>query len=80
MRSYRLKSDTDRWLESEFCIICGTTVTWRGEFLPGRRGIAGGTFDQPSFWYTPERLVFARTKPDWLDIHDHIPAFEAMPV
>ncbi len=79
LKSYRLMSDAGRWIESAFCSICGTTVTWKLEFLPGKRGIAGGTFDEPSFWYTPERYVFTRSKPDWLEAPDCVKTFEAMP-
>lgn len=78
MRAYRLQSDAGRWLESEFCETCGTTVTWTLEFLPGFRGIAGGTFDQPTFWYQPQRYVFARSKPEWLEIPDGVDVFQTM--
>lgn len=78
LRAYRLQSDAGRWIESAFCDTCGTTVTWRLEFLPGFRGIAGGTFDQPTFWYTPQRFVFARSKPDWLTVPDGLDVHQAM--
>ena len=76
---YRLTSDAGRWIETEFCPSCGTTVTWTLEFLPGYRGIAGGTFDRPTFWYRPERFVFARSKPDWLEIPEGLDVCQAMP-
>jgi len=78
-RRYRLTSDAGRWIETLFCGTCGTTVGWALEFQPGRQGIAGGTFDEPTFWYRPERFVFTRSKPDWLAITDDVPHFEAMP-
>jgi hypothetical protein len=77
-KSYRLTSDAGRWIESEFCPNCGGTVSWTLEFLPGFRGIAGGSFDQPSFWYRPQRYVFARSKPDWLAIPEGCEVFQAM--
>ena len=49
------------------------------EFLPEYRGIAGGTFDQPTFWYDLQRYVFARSKPDWLQIQSDIEVFDGMP-
>ncbi|MCR9212845.1 MAG: GFA family protein [Proteobacteria bacterium] len=76
---FRLTSDGGRWIETEFCSICGTTVSWTLEFNPGRIGLTGGTFDQPSFWYQPERYVFTRTKPDWLQISGDIETCAAMP-
>lgn len=78
LNSYRLMSDAGRWLESEFCPTCGTVLTWTLEFLPDYRGIAGGTFDTPSFWYKPQRYVFARTKPDWMTIPEGLEVSEAM--
>lgn len=72
-------SDADRWIESQFCDKCGTTVGWTLEFLPGYQGIAGGTFDSPTFWYRLERFVFARSKPDWLAIPQGIEVCQAMP-
>jgi hypothetical protein len=79
LQSYRLISDAGRWIESEFCMSCGTVVTWTLEFLPGKRGMAGGSFDHPTFWYTPERYVFTRSKPDWLDVPSGISTCAGMP-
>jgi hypothetical protein len=79
MRNYRLTSDAGRGIETEFCEICGTTVTWTLEFRPSYRGIAGGTFDPPTFWYKLERFVFARSKPDWLMIPPGLDVCQAMP-
>ncbi|MEM7442650.1 MAG: GFA family protein [Pseudomonadota bacterium] len=78
LKSYRLTSDAGRWLETGFCDKCGTTVTWTLEFLPDFRGIAGGTFDRPTFWYQPERFVFARTRPDWLPLPEGLEVCQAM--
>ena len=45
---YEHRSDeTGRWLRFEFCPKCGTQVTWTVEALPGLRGIAIGTLDDP---------------------------------
>jgi hypothetical protein len=79
LQTYRAISDAGRWLDSEFCTNCGTTVTWTLEFWPDYRGFAGGTFDQPTFWYDLERFVFARSKPDWLTLPDGIDIHQAMP-
>ena len=79
LRSYQLTSDARRWIKLEFCQSCGTALTWTLEFLPDYRGIAGGTFDQPTFWYDLQRYVFARSKPDWLQIQSDIKVFDGMP-
>lgn len=78
LQSYRLTSDAGRWIETGFCRSCGSTVTWTLEFRPDFRGIAGGTFDPPTFWYPLERFVFARSKPDWLAIPEGIEVCQAM--
>ncbi len=79
LKSYRLVSDAGRWIESAFCPNCGTTVGWTLEFLPDFQGIAGGTFDEPAFWYRLERFVYARSKPDWLAIPDGLEVCQGMP-
>ena len=79
LRKYRLTSDAGRWLETEFCEVCGTTVTWTLQLRPGLRGIAGGTFDQPSFWYGLEAFGFARSKPAWLTLPEDIEVHESAP-
>ena len=76
---YRLTSDAGRWIDQEFCTGCGSPLTWTLEFRPGYRGIAGGSFDDPAFWYTPDRYAFMRTKPDWLEIKGKLELFQAMP-
>ena len=79
LRKRHLTSDAGRWLESQFCETCGTTVTWNLELRPGWTGIAGGTFDQPTFWYDLEAVVFARSMPDWMVIPDGLDVHDAMP-
>ncbi|MEZ5820046.1 MAG: GFA family protein [Xanthobacteraceae bacterium] len=78
-RLYRIRSDAGRSIQTQFCSDCGTTVGWTLEFLPDYQGIAGGTFDPPTFWFRPERFVFARSKPDWLAIAQDIEMCQAMP-
>jgi hypothetical protein len=79
LRKHRLTSDTGRSVESEFCEVCGTTVTFILELRPGLRGIAGGTFDQPTFWYDLETFIFARSKPQWLTIPDGLEVHDTAP-
>ncbi|MFK7992744.1 MAG: GFA family protein [Granulosicoccus sp.] len=48
---YRFHSSTsNRWIQNEFCICCGSTVSWTLEMRPGLRAIAGGSYDNPD-WY-----------------------------
>lgn len=79
MQKYQTASDTGRKVESEFCEVCGTTVTFRLELREGWRAIAGGTFDQPTFWYDVETFIFARSKPDWLTIPEGLEVHDTAP-
>jgi hypothetical protein len=59
--TYEHRSDeSGRWIRTEFCPRCGTTVSWTSERRPGARGIAGGTFDDPN-WIKIERHIWTRS-------------------
>ena len=76
LKSYEHKSDeSGRWLRMEFCPDCGTTVTWTLELFPDGRGVAGGTFDDPS-WVKLERHTWTRSKQHWVPIPPGTDAFE----
>jgi hypothetical protein len=75
LKTYEHRSDeTNRWLKMEFCPNCGTTVTWTLEFMPGARGIAGGTFDDPS-WLRIERATWMRSAQPWVIMPGHVEKF-----
>lgn len=66
LQVYEHRSDeTGRPLRMEFCRNCGTTVTWTVEALPGARGIAGGTFDDPN-WFDIKRHYWTRSAQHWM--------------
>lgn len=66
LNTYEYRSDeSHRWIKTEFCPTCGTTVTWTAEELPGGRGIAGGTFDDPN-WFTISRHYWTRSAQHWM--------------
>jgi hypothetical protein len=72
---YEHRSDESRrWLRMEFCPTCGTTVTWTLELLPGARGIAGGTFDDPS-WLKIERHSWLRSAHPWMIVPPDVEKF-----
>ena len=79
LRKYQTTSDTGRKVESEFCDVCGTTMTFSLELREGWRAIAGGTFDQPKFWYDLETFIFARSKPEWLTIPEGLEVHDTAP-
>ena len=75
-RSFRSTSNAGRWVDTEFCEACGTSVSFTLELRPALVAITGGTFDTPSFWYDLDNFNFARTKPAWLAIPDGLTAWE----
>ena len=66
LKPYEYRSEeSQRWVKMEFCPTCGTTVTWTAEAAPGVRGIAGGTFDDPSWFELPVH-VWTRSAQPWM--------------
>lgn len=62
LKAYSFQTESGRAFTQHFCPDCGTTVFWNPEVFPGLTGIAGGTFDPPSFWYDIRREVFTRSR------------------
>lgn len=76
LKIYEYRSDDDkRWLRTEFCVKCGSTVTWTGELLTGLRGIAGGTLDDPD-WIKPDRHIWTRSALHWVTFPSDAVLFE----
>jgi len=74
--SYQHRSDeTGRWLRTEFCPTCGSTVTWTLEANPAWRGVAGGAFDDTS-WLKVERHGWIRSRQHWVVIPPGVETFE----
>jgi hypothetical protein len=66
LKTYECRSDeSNRWLKLGFCPNCGTTVTWTSEYLPGGRGIAAGTLDDPN-WIKPSIHGYTRSALHWM--------------
>jgi hypothetical protein len=76
LKMYEHRSDeSNRSLGLEFCPICGTTVAMTVETLPGTRGIAGGTFDDPS-WLQVQRHTWLRSAHPWIVVPPDVEQFE----
>ncbi|SEA32260.1 GFA family protein [Rubrimonas cliftonensis] len=58
-------SQRGRRFTQHFCPTCGATVWWRGEFLPGRIGVAGGAFADPAL-PAPQVAVWDGMRHAWL--------------
>ena len=72
---YEHRSDeSGRWLRTQFCTRCGTTVTHKAEGRPGQRAIALGTLDDPDRLGI-ERHVWVRSKRPWMSIPSGVAAF-----
>ena len=57
-------------VKNERCSVCGTNLFWTidAPSYTGLRGVAGGTFDPPTFWYKLTREVFSRSKASFCGI------------
>ena len=73
--TFEFHSDTTgRWIRNEFCIKCGTAVSWTLEMRPGLRAIAGGCYDDPD-WFEIGAHIWTRSArtdmcfPDNMAVH-----------
>ena len=79
MRSYRFHSETSgRWLQNEFCVNCGTAVTWTLEMRPGVRGVGAGTFDDPD-WFDIEAHIWTSAARKDMCYPEDMPVYDTMP-
>jgi hypothetical protein len=68
---YSRRSDAGRRIESWFCPVCGVTVYFRAEAMPGMVGIAAGCFADPDF-PKPKLLFWASRRHRWLELPEDI--------
>ena len=66
-QTWRTTGDSGRWAEFDRCRVCGDTVTYRIEALPGLTAIPLGAFDDPDF-FVPAHSVWENRKHRWLAI------------
>jgi len=65
LHSYQFESDTTgRWIRNEFCAKCGSAVSWTLEMRPGMRAIAGGSYDDPSWFEIAAHIWTRSARPD----------------
>jgi hypothetical protein len=57
-----------------FCRECGTAL-YVAEVRPGARTVAGGSFDDPT-WFTVTRHIWVRSKLPWVTLPQGVAAFE----
>ena len=76
LKTYEHRSDeTHRWLRMQFCAICGNTISWTVEALPGVRAIAGGSLDDPD-WLELNRHVWLRSAQRWVPVPQGVERFD----
>lgn len=68
LTDYTFQTESGRSFTTRFCPVCGTTVFWQLGLFEGMLGVAGGTFDPPSFWYEVNREVFTRSKAPFVEL------------
>jgi hypothetical protein len=75
LKQYQHRSDeSGRWLRTDFCPTCATTVTHTVEVRPGLRAIAVGTLDDPE-QLTIERHIWVQSKRSWVSIPEGTATF-----
>jgi hypothetical protein len=70
--------ESRRWIRSEFCPRCGTTIGSTFERAPELYALAGGTFDDTG-WIEITRHVWTRSAQHWMVIPSDVPAFPKSP-
>lgn len=76
LKTHEYRSDeSGRWLRTQFCVSCGSTVSWTAEAFPGIRALAGGSFDDPD-WLKIDRHGWTRSKQKWVVFPPGVEIFE----
>ena len=59
--------DSGRTIDIHFCKTCGSTLVWEPAVLEGKRGLAGGNFDETD-WIEGLNNIWCQSKHNWLEI------------
>ena len=73
--TWRRIAESGRWIETDFCPTCGSTLSYRMEAWPGVTGVAAGCFADPGF-ARPDKLYWAHRRHHWLHLPEGITAIE----
>jgi hypothetical protein len=76
--SYAVKADSGNTFTRHFCPTCGSRVFALNSGRPGKIILAAGALDD-SRWFSPQVVLYARSRHDWDTADDDVPRFEAMP-
>jgi hypothetical protein len=61
LNEYSYETESSRVATIKFCSNCGSSLFWQVGSFKGMTGVAGGSFDPPTFWYEINREVFCRS-------------------
>jgi hypothetical protein len=70
--------DAGGTITRHFCPVCGSGIYNEPEILPDVVVVRGGTLDDPSA-FPPTRELFARSRPDWVEITTIKQSFSGAP-
>jgi hypothetical protein len=76
--SYAVTADSGNTFTRHFCPTCGSRVFALSSGRPGKIILTAGAFDDSS-WFSPQVVLYARSRHDWDAAGDGVPCFEAMP-
>jgi hypothetical protein len=69
MSMYRIIGDSGRWIDRNFCPICGSGILHELELRgPEYAVIKSGTLDDPTLVTPPTYEIFVRSKLPWVSI------------
>lgn len=78
LSAFTITSDNGTRVVRSFCPTCGSGIFGRNDGTTGHVTIALGTLDDPSA-FTPEVVVFARSRPAWDTMNPALVTFDAQP-
>lgn len=78
LSEFALTSDNGTRVIRSFCPTCGSGIFGRNDGMTGHVTIALGTLDDPAA-FTPEVVVFARSRPTWDTMNPALPTFDDQP-
>ena len=76
--SFASTADSGNINTRHFCPTCGSRLFGQNSGHPGIINIAVGCVDRND-WFKPERVVYAKDRPDWDVTSTTVPNFDRMP-
>ena len=60
LKSYKFTTESGNEIKTNFCINCGTNTIWTISHMKDLIGVAGATYDPPSFWFKVDNPLFIK--------------------